>query len=93
MIEAIKFEGRIIDPNTYMHITGICMLNGLEVHVQDGLLHRNPKEGPAMVDAMGAKHYIKEGKTDRIVYPWQTEVKPEYKIIVHPPKQTDASDV
>ena len=82
MLKGMKFEGLIVDPDDYTPLTGVCVIeNGVEVHVVNGIIHRNLKEGPAMIDTMGAKHYILDGKTDRIVYPWQTE--PEaLKVIV-----------
>ena len=59
------------------------LANGATAHIQAGLIHRDLKEGHAMIDIMGAKHYITHGHLDRIVFPWQSEPDPvKYSIVV-----------
>ena len=84
MVQAIKQNGFIVEPATMELVTGECQFpDGTVAWAASGILHRDPKEGPAWIDVMGAKHYVVAGKLDRIVFPWQTEVdiKPT-KVIV-----------
>lgn len=78
-----KLENRYVDADTFEVLTGEFEIPGGKAHLVAGIIHRNPKEGPAMIDAMGAQHYVVNGVTDRIVYPWQTEfVKQKIKIVI-----------
>lgn len=73
-----------IDSETSELATGEFRLaNGAIAHILMGFIHRDLKEGPAMIDIMGAKHYVTHGHLDRIVFPWQSEPDPvKYNIVV-----------
>jgi hypothetical protein len=83
-MKVIMLEGFYADSETHELLTGEFMIpGGSTAHLVNGVVHRPIKEGPALIDIMGAKHYIVNGKVDRVVYPWQTEPeKPKYTKIV-----------
>lgn len=73
-----------IDNETSELATGEFLLaNGSIAHISAGVIHRDPKDGPAMIDIMGAKYFIVHGRHDRIVFPWQLDPEPtKYNIVV-----------
>lgn len=78
-MDAIFLNGFYVNSDTWEPLTGEFVIpdyGGVKAHLVNGIIHRDPKEGPALVDFIGTKHYIINGKLDRIVFAGQTEIEP-----------------
>lgn len=85
-MDTIFLNGIYVNSDTCEPLTGefyIPDYGGVKAHLVNGIIHRDPKEGPALVDFMGTKHYIVNGRLDRFVFLGQTEIEsPKIKITI-----------
>lgn len=85
-METIFRNGFYVNSLTCEPLTGefdIPDYGGVKAYLVNGIIHRDPKEGPALIDFMGIKHYIVNGKLERIIFPGQTEIEtPKFKITI-----------